>query len=170
MEIIKLVIFDWGDTVMRDFPEYKGPMIHWPYVEVIDGAEEALKSIHQEFICCLASNAGDSDAAMMGLALEQVKIRQYFQYLFTSKELGTKKPNHDFYETILEKLNVKPEECIAVGNDYEKDILPAGTIGIKTIWLICGENAVPGKIPDVIIQSMHELPLAIEKIQQLQDK
>jgi HAD superfamily hydrolase (TIGR01509 family) len=170
MEIINTIIFDWGDTVMRDFPESKGAMVYWPHVEVVNGAEEALKSMHQKFTCCLTSNAGDSDATMMGLALERINIRQYFQYLFTSKELGTKKPNPDFYKNILDKLNVKPQECVAVGNDYEKDIVPAGTLGIKTIWLSTMKNMVSGEKADYIIKSMQELPLAIEKLQQLTDR
>jgi FMN phosphatase YigB (HAD superfamily) len=167
---IKVIIFDWGDTIMRDFPEFKGPMIYWPYVEVVNGAEEALKSLCGKFTCCLASNAGDSDATLMGLALQRTNIRKYFQYLFTSKELGTKKPNPDFYKKILDILNFKSQECVAVGNDYEKDIVPAGIFGIKTIWLSTMKDPGYGKKADLIIKSMQELPLAIEKIQQLQDK
>ena len=55
---------------MQDFPGYQGPMVYWPQVKIIEGVEKALKAIRLELICCLASNAGDSDAAMMGLALE----------------------------------------------------------------------------------------------------
>ena len=139
-------------------------MIYWPHVEVIDGAEEALKSLYRKFTCSLASNAGDSDAILMGLALERTNIRQYFQYLLTSKELGTKKPNPGYYQAILDKLNVKPQECVAVGNDYEKDIAPAGMLGIKTIWLSTLKSTVSGNPADFIIESMHELPLAIMKI------
>jgi len=28
MNKTKAIIFDWGDTVMRDFPEYQGPMAY----------------------------------------------------------------------------------------------------------------------------------------------
>jgi len=29
--MIKALIFDWGDTVMRDFPDCKGPMADWEH-------------------------------------------------------------------------------------------------------------------------------------------
>jgi FMN phosphatase YigB (HAD superfamily) len=169
MERIEAVIFDWGDTVMQDFPEYKGPMVYWPRVKVVDGVVEALKSIRPEIICCLASNAGDSDAVLMGLALERANIRPYFHYLFTSKELGVKKPDPGFYKVILEKIKLKPQQCIAVGNNYHNDIAPAGKIGIKTIWLSDAKDKDSAKTPEVIIGSMQELPSAIKKIHQLRD-
>ena len=31
------VLFDWGDTVMRDYPERTNPMVEWEAVEVIEG-------------------------------------------------------------------------------------------------------------------------------------
>ena len=34
------VLFDWGDTVMRDYPERITPMMEWETVEVIDGIAE----------------------------------------------------------------------------------------------------------------------------------
>jgi FMN phosphatase YigB (HAD superfamily) len=169
MERIKLVIFDWGDTVMRNLMQYKGPMVYWPYVEAVDGAEKALKEISRQYICCLASNAGDSNAELMGQALERVKLRQYFKRLFTEKELGAVKPSPEFYRNILKKTGFQPGESVAVGNDYEKDIVPAGLIGINTVWLSSGEDTVSGIRPDVIIHSMQELPVAIENIQQIQN-
>jgi putative hydrolase of the HAD superfamily len=159
---LKLIIFDWGDTVMRDIPGFKGPMAFWPKVEAIDGVTEALEAIHRKYTCCLASNADDSDAESMGQALARVDIKKYFQNLFTSKDLGTKKPDPDFYRKILKNLNVKPGACAAVGNDYAKDILPAAGLGIKTVWL--SRDNTPDNKADVVIKSMKELPSALEAL------
>jgi HAD superfamily hydrolase (TIGR01509 family) len=166
---IKAVILDWGDTVMRNFPQFKGPMVYWPHVEAVDGAEKALKEISRQFICCLSSNAGDSNAELMGQALERVGLKRFFKYLYTEKELGAAKPSLDFYRNILKNIGFQPGECIAVGNDYEKDIVPAVILGIKTVWLSHGEYPISGEEPDVIIHSMNELLRAIEKIQKLQN-
>jgi FMN phosphatase YigB (HAD superfamily) len=164
MKILKAVIFDWGDTIMRDLPGFTGPMVNWPYVEIIDGAKEALETIHRELICCLASNANDSDAAKMGLALERVNIKQYFRYLFTSKELGARKPDIAFYQSILDKMGMSSGECVVIGNDYEKDIMPAWQTGIKTIWFAPGLDSATGKAADFVIRSMNELPTIITKM------
>lgn len=44
------------------------------------------------------------------------------------------KPNPNYYKEILEKLNLKPEECIMVGNDALED-MAAEKIGIKVFLL-----------------------------------
>lgn len=45
------------------------------------------------------------------------------------------KPNPKYYLELLEKLNLKPEECIMVGNDFEEDIVPTKALGMKTFLL-----------------------------------
>ena len=45
------------------------------------------------------------------------------------------KPNPKYYEEILEKLNLKPEECIMVGNDVEEDMVPADNLGMSRFLL-----------------------------------
>lgn len=44
------------------------------------------------------------------------------------------KPNPDYYRELLKRLNVKPEECLMVGNDVEEDMI-AGTVGINVFLL-----------------------------------
>lgn len=45
------------------------------------------------------------------------------------------KPNPKYYEELLEKLNLKPEECIMVGNDVEEDMIPAEKLGMQKFLL-----------------------------------
>jgi HAD superfamily hydrolase (TIGR01509 family) len=164
MNTIKAIIFDWGDTVMRDFSEYKGPMAYWPEVEVVAGIEPALQQLQNDFICCLASNAVDSDAGLMGLALSRVNLRQHFQYLFTSRELGYKKPDPTFYRELLRRMNLQQEQCIAVGNSYEKDIVPAKSVGMYTVWFSTHPGSVPAPCADYTLTSMDELTQAIKTL------
>jgi FMN phosphatase YigB (HAD superfamily) len=152
----RVVIFDWGDTVMRDFPQFRGPMVFWPQVEVTEGIAESLPEIHRHFSICIASNAGDSDAMLMAQALERVELRGYFDYLYTSKELGYTKPSPKFFREIVDRITVGPEQCVMVGNDYEKDIIPAKMIGMKTILY---QKKLSSRTPfaDATIQSMYRL-------------
>ncbi|HBW35360.1 HAD family hydrolase [Desulfosporosinus sp. BICA1-9] len=152
----RVVIFDWGDTVMRDFPQFRGPMVFWPQVEVTEGIAESLPEIHRRFSICMASNAGDSDAMLMAQALERVELRGYFDFLYTSKELGYKKPSPKFFQEIVDRIAVRPVQCVMVGNDYEKDIVPAKMTGMKTI--LYQRNLVSGTpLADATIQSMYGL-------------
>lgn len=156
----KAIIFDWGDTLMKDFPEFEGAMVNWPRVEAIPGARDALERLCGRFICAVASNAGFSDGELMAQALDRVGMRQYFRHFFTSKELGTEKPDPRFFREILRRMDMLPQECIMVGNTYEKDIAPAKAVGMRTVWL---SDSTEGEWPsaDVIIHSMSELEGAI---------
>lgn len=160
MRDIQAVIFDWGDTLMRDLPQYRGPMVQWPRVERLPGVEEALASLMGRVILCVASNAGDSDATLMGHALERVGLLHFFDHLWTSRELGAAKPSPDFFQAILRKLNLEPVSCVMVGNDYEKDIVPAKAAGMRTAWLTSSFTAIAPEA-DAIIHSMEELAPAL---------
>ena len=154
---VKAVFFDWGDTLMRDFPEFEGPMTYWERVEIIPGIKKALEVISPHYICCVASNAGDSNAEIMELALNRVNIDKYFKHFFTSRELGVSKPNPDFFNQLVNKLKLRPDECIFVGNDYEKDIVPAKAVGLYTVWF--SEKGMSGTFTDAdySIHSMNKL-------------
>jgi HAD superfamily hydrolase (TIGR01509 family) len=164
LESIKAIVFDWGDTLMRDFPEYQGAMVHWPRVEVIPGVSEALSQLHERITCCVASNAGDSDAELMGLALARVGIRQYFHHLVTSRELGATKPDPAFFREVLQRLGIEPQACIMIGNDYLKDIAPAKSVGLHTIWFSEAPVAEPAPCADAVIHSMKDLVAAVMKL------
>jgi FMN phosphatase YigB (HAD superfamily) len=42
------------------------------------------------------------------------------------------KPHREYYLEIAARLQLKPEQCLMVGNDVEKDILPAAAAGMRT--------------------------------------
>ncbi|AYA41963.1 HAD family hydrolase [Xenorhabdus nematophila] len=56
---------------------------------------------------------------------------------FSSFYFGTSnpncKPNKIFYENILNENNLKPEEVIMVGDNYENDIVPCQLLNMKTL-------------------------------------
>jgi len=162
--MIKTLIFDWGDTVMRDFTQYPGPMAYWPKVEAINGIENALKYLKKKYILCIATNAKESDTNLVIKALERVNLKKYFNYFYSSYDLGYKKPDSNFFLTIAKNINVKTSECVMIGNDYEKDIIGAKLIGMKTILFNKKIKKNDFCYADDIIFSMTDLP---EKIKNL---
>ncbi len=61
-----------------------------------------------------------------------------FDYISSYENCHYSKPNPKFYEEMLEKNNLKPDEVVYFGNS-EKEDLPAKDAGIKT-YLISNEN------------------------------
>lgn len=47
-----------------------------------------------------------------------------FIYITTYENSYHCKPSPDYYIEILERLNLKPEECLMVGNDVSEDMIP----------------------------------------------
>ena len=98
---------------MRVFPEYDGPMVDWPHVELIPGADVALMQLRGVYRCSVATNAGASDAVAVGNALARVGIKEYFDGLFTSRDLGANKPSPAFFRAVLQ-----PQRCSSQNQGY----------------------------------------------------
>jgi len=63
--------------------------------------------------------------------------------LVTSYEImHATKANPAYYHEILAHLGRQPGECLMVGDDWERDIAPAASVGIPVYWI-----AAPGKVP-----------------------
>jgi putative hydrolase of the HAD superfamily len=67
--------------------------------------------------------------------LKDFGIRSYFKELVESAVVGVRKPDAAIYQLGVEALNIPAENCIVIGDSYSKDIVPAHSIGCKTIWL-----------------------------------
>lgn len=165
--MIKALIFDWGNTVMRDYANKPGSMAYWNHVEYVPDAEDTLKILFKKYILCIASNAEFSDTVLMVKALKRVGADKFFNYFFTSKDLGYVKPDKHFFSAIIEKINMKSGECIMIGDNYEKDIIGAKAVGMKTI--LFNEKKIVSDFPDadIVITSMIELISVIELLSQI---
>lgn len=57
-----------------------------------------------------------------------------FEYITTYENSRYCKPNPEYYNEILSKLNLQPEECLMVGNDVTED-MAAQTVGMNVFLL-----------------------------------
>ena len=155
MDNIKYLLFDWGDTLMADDPNNEKAMYLWEEIQVMQGVTDLIPYLHSKYICTVGSNAGESNAIMMKKAFERVNLDSYFDYYFTSKELGARKPDAAFFENILQKLGANTENTVMIGNDYLKDISGAKKAGLKTILITKLNQYFPEA--DYIVKSFGEL-------------
>ena len=162
--MIRALVFDWGDTAMRVFPEFSGPMAHWPRVEAVNGIEDALRMAEPNYRLALVSNAIDSGPDLVRDALERVNLEGFFSGVFTARDLGATKPDDRFFKAILQRLDCTPGEVVMVGDHFETDIAGAKGAGLWTIWFNPTGKAIPqngeGKA-DAVISSYSELENAL---------
>lgn len=81
------------------------------------------------------------------------------EVILDSVAVGVSKPDPEIFRIALRKLNLVPTQAVFVGDSYERDIMPARQLGIRTIWLKgpyarIPENAEPA---DCEIASLTEL-------------
>jgi putative hydrolase of the HAD superfamily len=128
------ILFDWGDTLMRVFPEFSGPMKDWARVEAVAGAAGMLAALQEDWTLCLATNAADSEEADIRAALRRVGLAQWLEKIYCFKKIGHRKPSHEFFEYVLKDLGVPASWVIMVGDDLEADVLGAVRCGLRGIW------------------------------------
>ncbi len=59
----------------------------------------------------------------------------YFMKVIESAIVGVRKPDPRIFALGVEALGLQPEEIVVVGDSYGKDIVPAHSLGCRTVWL-----------------------------------
>jgi FMN phosphatase YigB (HAD superfamily) len=165
--LIKCVLFDWGNTLMRELPGSLGPMHLWTQVEVVPGAVDALTLVGQNRVVALATNALDSSEENIWAALSRVSLDTLVNKVYSFRKIGRLKPSRAFFEYILRDLNIDAKEIVMVGDDYEKDILGANKCGIYGVWLNQISNLKrTGRLHDTIY-SLKDLPETLTRREEI---
>jgi FMN phosphatase YigB (HAD superfamily) len=63
------------------------------------------------------------------------------------EDMHAAKPHLEYYQEILDRLGRRAEECIMVGDDWERDITPAASIGIEVFWVTVDCDPKPSALP-----------------------
>lgn len=160
------VLFDWGDTVMRDYPERTAPMVEWENVEVIDGISDVLAYLHstgRQIV--LATSAEISDESQIRGALARGGLDRYFSGIYCFKNTNLPKGD-EFYRYILEDLQLPASDAIMVGDGFEKDIRIPNALGMFAVWFNPKTVAVRRDEMHFTVHSMGQLRAFFEALDQ----
>ena len=153
--MIKAYLFDWGDTLMVDFPGQSGKMCDWKRVEAIDGAAEALAYLSRTAKIYVATGAADSTESDIERAFSRVGLDRFLSGYFCQANVGHRKGSQEFLLAILARLELEASRVAMVGDSLEKDITPAIEAGIQPVWLTSEANGAPAGTR--LVRSLHEL-------------
>jgi len=67
--------------------------------------------------------------------IDKVKIREYFDTILVSDEMGIKKPDKEIFDIALDRLGFRAESCLFVGDNPELDVIGARAAGLNAVWL-----------------------------------
>jgi len=139
--MIKVYLFDWGDTLMVDYPNVTGKMCDWETVTAVTGAKETLAELAKHSSIYVATGAADSTQSEIKLAFDRVGLSEFITGYFCKDNLGLAKGTPEFLEAIISTLNTPTQNIAMVGDNFEKDIKPAIAVGINPIWFTPNNNA-----------------------------
>lgn len=158
------VLFDWGDTVMRDYPERTAPMVEWETVEVIDGIADVLSylsSTGRRIV--LATSAEISDENQIRGTLARGGLDRYFSSIFCFKNTQLPK-GEEFYRHILKSLQLSPPDALMVGDGFVKDIQVPNALGMDAVWFNPRSDETRADGQHVTVHSMRELRAFFESM------
>jgi putative hydrolase of the HAD superfamily len=90
------------------------------------------------------------------LRLASMRLSNFFDVVVAMEDSKKQKPHERPFKIMLDKLKVKPEECLMVGDRPERDIEGAKKVGIKTCFAKYGNPAGKAKA-DYTIKDIREL-------------
>lgn len=65
--------------------------------------------------------------------LKKLGLENIFDVVLTSDKIGLMKPSEKYYRKIFRKFGLEPDECLVIGDDYEKDLSIPKDMGATTV-------------------------------------
>jgi len=133
------------------------------YLKPCPGTKKTLAKLEKKYKLALVS---DAPKIKVWLRLASIDIVEYFDVVITFDDTYSLKHQFFPYEMALKALKVKPEECLMVGDNPERDITGAKKLGMKTClatysYLWSKDTAKKAK-PDFTIKKIEELLKVVE--------
>lgn len=99
----------------------------------------------------------------VGTLCEEAGMAGALDVILDSALVGMRKPDPAIFRSALRKLNLPPHEAVCVGDSFERDVIPAREVGMKTIWLKGPHPRIPENAadPDEMILSLSELEVLV---------
>jgi putative hydrolase of the HAD superfamily len=88
--------------------------------------------------------------------VEHTPLADCFHHNLTAAGVGAAKPDPAMLHAACELVGVAPRQAWHVGDDPERDVAPARTIGMRSVWLRRDRRPWPAHLPPADLQ-LHDL-------------
>lgn len=103
------------------------------------------------------------------MVLKQNNLQDLLDDIIISSEVGYEKPSKEIFTFALKKADVKPNECLFVGDNYYDDVLGSNKVKMKALLINpYGKIGIEELNYSEIISNISELPEFLEKNYNLQ--
>ncbi|MDR2805848.1 MAG: HAD family hydrolase [Dysgonamonadaceae bacterium] len=122
---------------------------------VLQNSVKVLQKLASQFPLGLVSNFYGN----LETVLNEFGLSTYFQSVVESAVVNVRKPDPAIFDRAVKALGMQPGEVAVIGDSYSKDIVPAHTLGCRTVWLKGDvyDKQDTGTAADAVIQDLNEL-------------
>ena len=135
------------------------------YIRIDKNAESMLRSVYGKYKLGIISNFAIPECVLK--LLEASKIDSLFDIVLVSAAVNKRKPSPEIFKSALKALGVSASETVFVGDTIDADIEGPKAVGMKAIYIERRVQEIKGITPDQTIKCLSELPLAIERCENL---
>ena len=140
--MIKYIIFDWGNTLgikgarknelWRQRPCKR--LLRQLYLN--PGVEELLEHLKRKgYGMGIITNSLLTTAENIHF-LQALGLDHYFTIVLSSGDPSIcKKACPEIFNLVMQNLNVKPHECVYIGDNYKKDIIGSKRVGMHAVYV-----------------------------------
>jgi len=165
--MIEAICFDLGDTLVAEETVIHNSCGQAITARVIEGVFGVLETMRKDGYRIAMIANGDSAGARNIIAA--CGLKDYFDVIVISEEVGIEKPDKQVFQAALDKLGVEAENAVMVGNRIDADIVGANRIGMKSVWFRWNDRyeeiiGSEDEKPDFRIKSLAELPGILSSI------
>ena len=118
-------------------------------------SKPVLEKLHAKYPMVLVTNFYGN----MHTVLAELGIDHLFKDVIESAVVGVRKPDPAIFRLGVGALGLDPAETVMIGDSPDKDVIPAQSIGCKTVWIHTKELLSVSCTPDHTITSLEELKL-----------
>jgi putative hydrolase of the HAD superfamily len=123
------------------------------YMRLMEDTVEVLDELSKRYRLAILTN-GDS-VSQRG-KLKTFPHLNWFEIVMVAGDYPWAKPDVRIFELLCEKLKVKPDEVVFVGDTIDSDIVGAKKAGMRTIW-IQGNEQLKSDLPDIRLYRLNDL-------------
>ena len=115
-------------------------------------SKPALERLYKQYPMVLVTNFYGN----MHTVLAEFGIDHLFKDVVESSVVGVRKPDPVIFRLGVKALGLEPAETVMIGDSLDKDIIPAQSIGCKTVWLQGKNWSEVQCTPDQTISTLQE--------------
>lgn len=106
-----------------------------------DDVIETLKQLKKDYFLAIVSNG---NPVSQRRKLDNINLYEYFDYTLISGEIGIRKPDAGIFLYACNQLNVKPEECLYVGDNPKADMIGSRNAGMNSLYVDRFNKSIEG--------------------------